>query len=460
MRILKLSFLTCGLLIMFSSFGQNSFRIKGNVLEWSGSRVSIHWFDEADLFALDSTMVDAEGNFQFDFNGEKGIYRLSQGNDIVDIMVDQPLLDFRVEGLVENGEISFRRSGENNLFHYYRSELNHIAHRLQEGERLIDSLHSTNVDYRKPKNELSALRKEWKQLVHNLWIDHKQSWPARMAIGEIDVAIGRGVKEITKDLYRQKHFFDYLDFTDTVLLKSPLFYHKLDEFIQISKMDEKINSQNWKGVQKVIDQLFYEAEVNLYSQERLTNFLFKRFPDEKYPEVYRRITEAYCYQNTCEYIMSNRLIRNRVHDSQEMVLEEQIADFVLPNVQEGRTQTFSEVNGKAILLVFWSASCPHSNFLLDRMRNLYEQYHENGFEIVAVSLDSSKDFWEQVTEDRNYHWINSWDPEGLRSELVSLFNVYRTPMMFLFDEDLTITGFPLTYFQLEGSVKKMFPVEL
>ena len=68
-----------------------------------------------------------------------------------------------------------------------------------------------------------------------------------------------------------------------------------------------------------------------------------------------------------------------------------------------------------------------------RLRELYNKYHSQGFEIYQVSLDEDYHFWAQRSE--LLPWVCVFCEEGLQSDMVTLYRVDRVPTYFLIDRN-------------------------
>ena len=75
-------------------------------------------------------------------------------------------------------------------------------------------------------------------------------------------------------------------------------------------------------------------------------------------------------------------------------------------------------------------------------------------EIVAISLDNSKEEWtKKVFELELESWYNLSDLKQWEGETTKDYNIYATPTMFLVDDEKRILTKPLTLDQLIKSIK-------
>lgn len=62
------------------------------------------------------------------------------------------------------------------------------------------------------------------------------------------------------------------------------------------------------------------------------------------------------------------------------------ANFILPDL-DGNLIRFSDLKGKVIILDFWATWCPPCRDELPHFKSLYQQYQDQGLEIVGIALD-------------------------------------------------------------------------
>ncbi|MCD8041551.1 MAG: TlpA family protein disulfide reductase [Tannerellaceae bacterium] len=109
--------------------------------------------------------------------------------------------------------------------------------------------------------------------------------------------------------------------------------------------------------------------------------------------------------------------------------------FPLFNCQNTNNENLSShifQKNKFILVDFWFSRCGPCLVQFSRMRDLYQQYSDKGFEIVGISVDQIKDEknWEEVIAGEKLVWKQYWDKNGTESKRFSI-NVF--PTTFLID---------------------------
>jgi thiol-disulfide isomerase/thioredoxin len=72
-------------------------------------------------------------------------------------------------------------------------------------------------------------------------------------------------------------------------------------------------------------------------------------------------------------------------------------DFNTPDLHGNVIKLF-DFKGKYLLLDFWASCCVPCRATMPKLKEVYRQYHEQGLEIVAVSVDVNQELWEKAIE--------------------------------------------------------------
>ena len=122
----------------------------------------------------------------------------------------------------------------------------------------------------------------------------------------------------------------------------------------------------------------------------------------------------------------------RVRNDRSPDVGEHYLNFQMDDVS-GERQEFSKLTGKLTLLQFWASWCgfsKQSNYLL---KDVYEEYHNDGLEVVGVSLDTKAEAWKQAIEEQGLKWTNPSNLQGREGPVVTQYSISATPDNFLLD---------------------------
>lgn len=115
-------------------------------------------------------------------------------------------------------------------------------------------------------------------------------------------------------------------------------------------------------------------------------------------------------------------------------------EITLPDMY-GKKQSLTAIQeGKVLLLDFWSIGDQNAIFRNAEFKELYEKYHDKGFEIYQVSVDTSKPAWVEVLQRQKLPWVSVCDFKGGESIAVQLFGVVSVPHNFLLDREGNIVA--------------------
>ena len=121
----------------------------------------------------------------------------------------------------------------------------------------------------------------------------------------------------------------------------------------------------------------------------------------------------------------------------------------------GNVQRLSSLEGKVILLHFWSAAIGNSNAMNADLKEVYAKYKEQGFEIFQVAVDTSKALWINTIQEQKLPWISVSDLLGEASPTLGAYNITNLPANFLIDREGNIVGKNLAGDSLEKEIKKL-----
>lgn len=109
---------------------------------------------------------------------------------------------------------------------------------------------------------------------------------------------------------------------------------------------------------------------------------------------------------------------------------------------KGAPVSLEQYRGKVLLLDFWATWCGPCRDELPRIRQVYRAYHERGFEILSVSLDSgertSPETYGRWVEENDMPWRHVYDGRSWESPLVRACFVYSIPCPMLIGRDGSI----------------------
>jgi len=131
-------------------------------------------------------------------------------------------------------------------------------------------------------------------------------------------------------------------------------------------------------------------------------------------------------------------------------------EFSAPNPQ-GEVISLKDSMGKITLIDFWAAWCKPCRVENPNLVRIYNKYHEQGFNIIGVSLDKEgqKDKWLKAIEDDKLTWSHVSNLQFWQEPIAQLYGVRSIPAAFILDENGVIVSTNLRGDALEAKVKEL-----
>jgi len=102
---------------------------------------------------------------------------------------------------------------------------------------------------------------------------------------------------------------------------------------------------------------------------------------------------------------------------------------------DGRTVDLAALQGKVVLVDFWATWCGPCRQELPHVLSAYEKWHENGFEVIGISLDEDKEALLNFLEAKKMPWPQQFDGKGWKNDLARQYSINGIPATFLVGKD-------------------------
>lgn len=137
---------------------------------------------------------------------------------------------------------------------------------------------------------------------------------------------------------------------------------------------------------------------------------------------------------------------------EDKIVETGVIDISLRDIK-GNIRKLTDLKGKVVLLDFsvyqTQTGAPHNLML----RELYNKYATQGFEIYQVSLDADEHYWK--TSADNLPWVCVRDENGVYSSNAAVYNVKQVPAFFLVNRNNELSSRGEDVKDLETAIKAL-----
>ena len=180
-------------------------------------------------------------NGKFTFKGNKelkgGMYLVVlSNNQYFDLIISEQYFSFSTELNNLVGAMTFTNSVENPPFYEY---LNFIVQMQQEVNPIRLQLENAENESKiKLQNEIKEIDKKVKSYQNKFLNDNSDKFFSKIIIATTEIEIPKAPLDSTGNpdknfpyLFYKKHFWDNIDFSDERMLRTPIFFNKMDIFL-------------------------------------------------------------------------------------------------------------------------------------------------------------------------------------------------------------------------------------
>lgn len=128
-----------------------------------------------------------------------------------------------------------------------------------------------------------------------------------------------------------------------------------------------------------------------------------------------------------------------------------ILDFTLTD-NTGAARSLSSLKGNVVLLDFHLFADQNSMKRIMWLRELYNKYHAQGFEIYQVAIDGDEHFWK--TQTAALPWISTRVDDNT-SSVLQLYNVQQVPTFFLLNRSCNVVKRDAQIKDIDAEIKAL-----
>lgn len=185
-----------------------------------------------------------------------------------------------------------------------------------------------------------------------------------------------------------------------------------------------------------------------------TDIVYFRLVADAVEKNYPKSTYLASLKEAIQYYDNQRELADKINEA--MATPAGFPELELPDMT-GKKQSLTQVQqGKVVLVDFWSILEEGAQFRQAELKKIYEKYHDKGFEIYQVAVDTAQPEWIQTLQMQKLPWISVCDFKGSASPAVMLYGVTTIPTNYLLNKEGDIVAIGAYGDNLEKELKNLF----
>ncbi|HUM45526.1 MAG TPA: DUF5106 domain-containing protein [Chitinophagales bacterium] len=344
---------------------------------------------------------------------------------------DDPINNMKVKG-----------SKDNDLFYEYLKFAVQLQKNSMEAHEKLKAAKSkadttaVNDQLKVNDEKMTAYRKKYMQ-------DHPQTFLTKIftTMPEPEIpkeipTLPNGRKDSTYAYrYYKGHYLDNVDFSDSRLLRTPLFAPKIEKYIKelTPQVPDSIN----KEAELLVEKAKADSEVFKYVLWWIT-YNYETSKIMGMDEVFVHMVEKYYMTNQAYWLDSAQLVKiiDRARKIAPNIIGNTAPELALKDTL-GRWQILSKVPAKYTILVFWDPDCGHCQKEMPKLQEVYDKWKSKGVEVYAVDIEVDDAKWRKFIREKKLSWINVNDINH-QSNFRQLYDIYSTPVIYILDDKKVI----------------------
>lgn len=237
--------------------------------------------------------------------------------------------------------------------------------------------------------------------------------------------------------YYKDHYFDNIDLTDSRLIRTPVYHNRL------SKYFDNVVSPATDSIINASDKLIQKTETNSELFQYTLQYIFNKYSQSKimgHDKITVYLADKYYLNGKAQWADSVYLAKlsDRIARMRPNVIGATAPALDKAQTPDGMFYPLSTVKGKVIALIFWEPECGHCKKEIPQLVDIFNQYHQKGFEVYAFYTQNKIVEWKQSIESLGMEaFINVYDPYNFTS-FRDKYDIYSTPTLYLLDSNLKI----------------------
>ncbi|NWF89887.1 MAG: AhpC/TSA family protein, partial [Ignavibacteriaceae bacterium] len=337
------------------------------------------------------------GFYRVQFSKTKSLDFLYDGDDIV--------LETDTKNIFDSLRVV---KSESNKIYYDFVKMNRAYKTKTELLQLILSRYPEDDDYyQNTKEKLVQVQEDYlnfvnltSQVISNSFIA-RYVRSSQLPVVDIEIPFDKQL------VYLKTHALANVNFYDSDLIYSDAFTNKTIEYLTYYRNPQLPLELLEKEFNSAVDSILNKAKVNTIVYQHVVEYLLDGFKKFGFDHVLNYIVENYVIKDElCLDQTLTKALDKRIEQSKRFKVGTVVPNIVGKGARD-RMIELQKLDVEKVLIIFYASWCPHCKTLLPQVYKVYKEQKEKKFEVIAISIDTSKTDWQDFVKNEGLNdWIN------------------------------------------------------
>lgn len=441
MKFIYLIFCFC-IISSIIVFGKSVYNIEGILINSENLKAAYLYSYQNGYYKLIDTAKIINSSFKFELqpNAVRGIYkiRFTPFLLIENILFNFENIKFKVDLKNIGNSLDYIESNENKVLNSYFKYLDFEVNREKVFLYLLGFYRKEDKFYSQMNEEMKRLKSVNRETIQSLINDNNHLLASKyMQYDQLPyIEIKGDSKEDMQNLIT--HYWDNIDFKDTILLNFPFFVSKLDNFFTIFENDSLSREAQEEYFLVPAEILLEKSKQSSLINAFVANKILSDAIQFNLHDLYASVAQTIYENDYCINADKKEEINKKIIDISKVSVGKKAPDFKITD----KLNLYS-LTANFTLVVFWESECEYCFQKLRELSKIYKEDDNKNFEVVAISLDKDAMMFKKTLFERSYKWINFSDFKGWLSPIINDYCISSTPAMLLLDRDKKIIAKPV-----------------
>lgn len=412
-------------------------------------------------YISDTLMLDEKGHgvLKGEEHKPNGVYLAvfpSLGNKYFEFLISDQHFGISTKKDVLGKEMEFKNSPENDIFNSDMLEMADLRTKSSKLKTELDAAQGSKKDA--VQAEMDELNKTYLAKREKIMTDYPDYFYTDLLGLMKEVDIPEPPKNEAGELidssfgwkYWKNHYWDYTDFSEEGILRTPIYHNKLITFM--TKRTEPIQDSVITSCHAVLNKALANEEVFKYTLVTLLN----KYANSKImgdDAVYVDLIDSYYKKGLAPWTDSAQLAKmtERADALAPLLIGKTSPDLTM-RAPDLKTQIrLHDLPSDYSIVFVWDPDCGHCKKAVPHIKKFYDTYgKEKSVMVYAISTVNYEQVgeWKDFIKEHDLTWTNVADPYH-ETPFRKVYDISSTPQIFVLDKDKKIIAKRIGAQQLE-----------